>query len=259
MSKSDLIKSFPWIRYSKKVALKVEYARSVGRFTEEEGVARQMRVVDGVQSSMIDGDKVLISLLVDPEDGMIVDAKFQAYGHSALIAAAEGAVELLIHKYYDQARRIGADLIDKHLRDKPDVIAFPEEVAGILNLVVDAIDEAVEKCSDIVLPAAYVSPVPHDIEVVEGGYPGFDALSREQKISVIEQVIANDVRPYIELDGGGIDVINLIHDREVIISYKGSCTSCFSSTGATLSYIQQIIQAKVHPDLTVVPDFTIEA
>lgn len=255
MSKSSLIKPFAWALYSKKVAQKIENPHSIGVFTEEEALVRQMRVVQGMQKSLLNNDKILLSLLIDPDDGMVVDARFQAYGHSALIAAAESAIELVIHKYYDQAKRVGADLIDKHLRDKPDVQAFPEEASSCLNLVVDALEEATQRCEGIPLPPSYVSPVPHDIEVIEGGYPGFETLNREQKINVIEQVIANDVRPYIELDGGGIDVINLMHDKEVIISYKGSCTSCFSSTGATLSYIQQVIQAKVHPDLIVIPDF----
>lgn len=62
------------------------------------------------------------------------------------------------------------------------------------------------------------------------------------------------MRPYIALDAGGIEVINLIEDKQVIIAYQGSCTSCYSSIGTTLSYIQQTLRAKVHPDLVVIPD-----
>lgn len=71
---------------------------------------------------------------------------------------------------------------------------------------------------------------------------------------VIEEVMKEEIRPYIELDGGGVEVINLLNNREVIIAYEGSCTSCFSSTGATLSYIQQTLRAKVHPELIVIPN-----
>jgi NifU-like protein len=56
------------------------------------------------------------------------------------------------------------------------------------------------------------------------------------------------------LDAGGVTVVNLINDKELLISYQGACTSCYSSIGATLSYIQQVIRAKIHPDITVVPD-----
>ena len=67
--------------------------------------------------------------LVDPDDGIIVDARFQAYGQSALIGAAEIACELSVGKNYDQARRIGAELIDKQVRDRPDEPAFPKETS----------------------------------------------------------------------------------------------------------------------------------
>ena len=72
--------------------------------------------------------------------------------------------------------------------------------------------------------------------------------------SLIEEVLDRDVRPYIALDAGGIVVLNLIHDTELVIAYQGSCTSCYSSIGTTLSYIQQVMRAKIHPDLVVVPD-----
>jgi NifU-like protein len=75
-----------------------------------------------------------------------------------------------------------------------------------------------------------------------------------QKLQVLEKVMDQQVRPYIALDGGGVEVINLLNDREVIISYQGNCTSCFSAVGATLSYIQQVVKAKVHPSLVVVPN-----
>jgi len=169
----------------------------------------------------------------------------------ALIAAAEGACTLLIGKNYDQARRISADLIDKELRDHPDTPAFPPDTLPHVNLVLDAIDDAIEQCLDLPLPETYVSPVP----AIEGeGYPGFETLSKEKQLAVIEQVLTDEVRPYIELDAGGIEVLDFSEEKELKIAYQGACTSCFSAIGATLSTIQQIIQAKIHPEITVVPD-----
>jgi len=49
-------------------------------------------------------------------------------------------------------------------------------------------------------------------------------------------------------------VLKLREDREVIISYQGNCTSCYSAVGATLSYIQKVFRAQVHPDIVVIPD-----
>ena len=166
----------------------------------------------------------------------------------------------MVGKNYDQAQRISADLIDKQVRDRSDDPAFPDETAPHLNLVLEAIDACAEQCTDIPLPTSYVAlPAPSEIgEVLEGGYPGWETLTTKKKIAVIEQVLDRDIRPYIALDGGGVEIKNLIEDREVVITYQGNCTSCYASAGTTLSYIQQTLRAKVHPELDVVPDFGLE-
>lgn len=247
--------SFPWHRYSRKVIARIENARCYGTFTPEDATERQMRAILGQEGLIEDGNAVHLYWLLDPTDGVIVDARFQVFGQSALIAAADAACELLIGKNYDQAKRIGADLIDRHLRDRIDQEAFPIETHAHLNLVVSAIEDAVSRCFDIPLSPTYLSPVPRDIATSEqGGYPSWLELPREQKLSLIEDVLNEEIRPYIELDAGGVEVLDLINDSELLISYQGSCTTCYSSIGATLSTIQQILQSKIHPSLKVVPN-----
>lgn len=146
------MKYFPWFEYSKKVSQKIENAKNKGTFSQEEALMRNCQVVIGRQGSFEEGNFAEISLLVDKEDGMILDAKFQVYGETPLIAALEAITELVIQKYYDVAKRIGADLIDKHLRDKNDKQAFPSSVSSHINLVIDALDEAVNGCFNIPLP-----------------------------------------------------------------------------------------------------------
>lgn len=257
MSLAALTARFPWGRYSKKLINKIENPRCAGIFSREGAEERGMRYVEASEGRLEDGNIVTLYWLVDPEDGIIVDAKFQLFGQSALIGASEAACELLIGKNYDQAKRISAELIDKQLRDKPDISAFPKETYPHLNIVLGAIEECSEQCKDIPLPDAYVAPpVPSEIgEVLEGGYPGWKELPLKKKIAVIEEVLDRDIRPYIALDAGGVVVLNLIEDRQLIIAYQGTCTSCYSSIGTTLSYIQQMMRAKVHPDIVVVPEF----
>ncbi|WP_068470805.1 NifU family protein [Candidatus Protochlamydia phocaeensis] len=258
MSLKILIQPFPWSRYSKKLMAKIDKPRCVGFFTKEQSEERAMRLIEGREGHISDGNALCLYWLVDPDDGIIVDARFQAYGQSALLGAAEVACELVIGKNYDQAKRIGADLIDKQVRDRQDEPAFPKEASPHLNLVLSAMENAAEQCLDIPLAVNYVAPpAPRDIgEVLEGGYPGWQELSQEQKIALIDGVLDRDIRPYIELDAGGVQVMDLVDEKAVIIAYQGSCTSCFSATGTTLSYIQQVLKAKVHPDLVVVPDLT---
>lgn len=258
MSLHTLTQSFPWSRYSKKLNAKIEHPRCFGFFTKHESAERGMHLAIGQEGSVEEGNLVRLYWLIDPDDGIIVDARFQIYGQSALIGAAEIACEIVIGKNYDQARRMSAELIDKQVRDRPDAIAFPKETSPHLNLVLGAIDKAAEQCIDIPLAPHYVAPpAPSDIgEILEGGYPGWENLTKEQKLGLIEEIIARDIRPYIELDAGGIQVLDLVNEKEVLIVYQGSCTSCFSATGTTLSYIQQVLKGKVHPDLIVIPDLS---
>ena len=248
---------FPWSSYSRKVHEKIASPQNIGSFGEE-SEGRGFRLVIGEEGEVKDGNRLKLYLLVDEEDGVIADARFQAFGHSALIASADAACDLLVRKNYDQAKRIGVDLIDKELRDRSNIPAFPDETAPHLNLVISAIDAAVEKCEGIPLASSYVAPpTPMDAMArIEGeGYPGWDDLNIQNKLIVIENVLDEDIRPYIALDGGGVEVKDLSSDRKLTVVYQGNCTSCFSATGATLSYIQQVLQAKVHPELVVVPEF----
>lgn len=255
MGLKALTTAFPWSRYSRKLAAKIDKPRCVGSFTRQESEERDMRLVEGVAGDIPDGNFIRFYWLVDKEDGVIVDAKFQAFGQSVLLGAAEVACELVIGKNYDQAKRISTTLIDQQVRDRADSPAFPVETAPHLNLILEALEQASEQCTDLPLAMNYVAPpVPTEIgEVLEGGYPGWFELTLAKKLLVIEEVLNRDIRPYIALDAGGVEVRELINDRELIIAYQGSCTSCYSSIGSTLSYIQQVLRAKVHPTLVVIP------
>lgn len=248
-----------WQRYSKKLLARIENPKNAGSFNPTQAKEKSMRLVIGRERVAMDGQELHLYLLIDENDGVIADAKFQAFGSSALIGAADGICEILLRKNYDQAKRIGADLIDHFFRDKSDQNAFPEETASCLNVILSAIDNAAEQCLDIPFTEFYLSP-PMPGESVnltsEGIYPGWEDLQTEQKVAVIEHVITHDIRPYIELDAGGIQVVRFENDRELLIAYEGSCTSCYSATGATLNAIQQILRAKVHPEIVVTPEMS---
>ncbi len=255
MSHRKFSASSPWVRYSKKLAQKIEKPFHAGSFTVEEATMRNMRLVTGQEGVYEEGNCITLYWLVDESDGVIADAKFQVFGQSALIGAAEVACELLIRKNYDQARHFSAETIDKGARDKEGNFAFPSETFGHVNLVLGAIENAAEKCFDIAFIESYVpTPIRAKTDTETGTYPGWKELSVDQKLRVIEDVIAVDIRPYIELDAGGVRVVNLVNENELIIAYEGACTSCYSATGATLDAIGQVLRSKVDPDLVVIPD-----
>lgn len=239
---------FYWEKLSKKLREKLDRLRFVGSFTEELALEKGMRFVSSQEKGL------RLDWLVDESDGVIADAKFQAYGRVGLIAAAEIASELALRKSYPQVSRITCDLIDQHVRDQKEVPAFPKNCDPELNLVLSVIDQQVQKCSDIPFNESYdMTPIDTDFGEIPGGIPGFLEFPKEKKVKIIQEVIANEIRPYIELDAGGVNLLDFFETGEVIISYEGSCTSCHASTGSTLTAIQKILRARVHPSLFVTP------
>lgn len=259
MSLADLIAPFPWTTYSKKLVASIENPRNSGFFEAGDAANRGMHLAQGGEGSVEDGNRVVLYWLVDPQDGVIADARFQVFGQSALIAAADSACDLLIRKNYDQASRITAELIDKQLRDRSEDPAFPKETLPHLQLVVSAIQDAANQCKDLPCASNYSAPpIPMrtgEAAAGEKGYAGWDDLPHDRKIAVIEEVLDREIRPYIALDAGGVDVVELTPHRELVVTYKGSCTSCYSSVGSTLAYIQQMMRTKVHPEIVVIPDY----
>lgn len=251
---AHLISTFPWHHYSNKLKARWDKLRCVGIFSQEESKARDMELAMGSSGIAEEGLLVKLYWLVDKDDGIIVDAKFQVFGPSALILAAETACLLLIGKNYAQAERVTATLIDQQARDRSDTPAFPAETYPYLNFILDAIESAAAQCDGIPLATNYTStPASFDAaSTYPGGYPGWNELSKDQKVLLIEEVLDQDVRPYIALDAGGVKVLDL-NNHELTIAYEGSCTSCYSSVGTTLTYIQQVLRAKLSPSLVVTP------
>jgi len=253
MSFSALIQPFPWFRYSRKLRERILSPRNTGIFTANEAKERGMRLAVGFDGSIQNGNAISLYWLVDPDDGVIVDSKFQVYGQSALIGAADAACEVLVGKNYEQARRLSAELVDREMRDKQDSPAFPWETAPHLNLVIGAIEEAADQCTDIPMAGTYEAPPAPEITEAGDGYPGWDLLPTDQQTKVLEDVLDHEIRPYIALDGGGVEIVKL-DEKKVFIAYQGNCTSCMSSVGATLSYIQQTLRNRVHPAIVVIPE-----
>jgi NifU-like protein len=91
-------------------------------------------------------------------------------------------------------------------------------------------------------------------DLKKGEYPNWDTLSHEERIGIIQEVLAHEVTPYVQLDDGGVVIKELKNDLTLIIKYEGNCTSCISATGSTLSAIQQILRIRVHPQIEVIPE-----
>ena len=78
----------------------------------------------------------------------------------------------------------------------------------------------------------------------------FFERSYEEKMSFVNTVFDETVRPGLASDGGGLQLVEIV-DKIVRIEYQGACGSCPSSTSGTLFYIEGILRSRVHPELIV--------
>lgn len=239
-------------QYSQLLKKKILDPKYVGSMDSKTLTYPEMRLCISQQGRITDGFYLKLFVLVDETDGVIADIKFQAFGESALVGALEILCSLAIRKNYDQARRLTTELMEKEVKqgDK----GFPSTLHNYLNVALSALDDALENCDDIPFADQYAPPTPFKMgEEQQHAYPNFLELSEVQKKSVLHEVIEKDIRPYIELDAGGVDIVS-IDGYNLKVRYQGACTSCYSATGSTLSAIEHILKGKVHPDITVEAD-----
>jgi NifU-like protein len=159
-----------------------------------------------------------------------------------------------MQKNYAQAKRMSAELIEKSVEDRALKKGFPEGYASFINSALDVLDRALAGCEGLPMPEEFLV-TPLDLsDLKKGEYPNWDTLSHEERIGIIQEVLAHEVTPYVQLDDGGVVIKELKNDLTLIIKYEGNCTSCISATGSTLSAIQQILRIRVHPQIEVIPE-----
>lgn len=74
-------------------------------------------------------------------------------------------------------------------------------------------------------------------------------LTNLQKISLIQQVL-QEVRPILVADGGDVELYDVDGDR-VLVTLKGACGSCASSTATLKGAIETRLKERISPSLFV--------
>ena len=118
---------------------------------------------------------------------------------------------------------------------KNDVVPWDEAADSIQ----DVLEECVEEHDpDFELePQADVSPSP--------------AIERTPDILRIDEILDQTVRPYLQGDGGDLEVVAYAQNR-VVVSYEGACGTCPSAITGTLQAIQSILREQLNPEIEVV-------
>jgi Fe-S cluster biogenesis protein NfuA len=94
------------------------------------------------------------------------------------------------------------------------------------------------------------------INEAAGEVDGMPRLQREmtpeerEKLEVIQGMLDEQVRPYLQGDGGDLHVIGL-EGNVLKVHYQGACGSCPSSISGTLAGIESMVR-RIDPELEVV-------
>jgi len=84
----------------------------------------------------------------------------------------------------------------------------------------------------------------------------FINLSKEEKLKIIEKVLDEDIRPMLIMDGGNMEILDLMEAEvysDLYIRYLGACNGCSAGSMGTLYAIESILQNKVYENLRVLP------
>jgi NifU-like protein len=91
----------------------------------------------------------------------------------------------------------------------------------------------------------------------EAGEKGdFEAMTLVQQIKAIDAVIDENVRQFLIMDGGNMEVIDIKQSDgfiDVYIRYIGACSGCASSTTGTLYAIESTLKEKLSQNIRVLP------
>ena len=94
-------------------------------------------------------------------------------------------------------------------------------------------------------------------EAANAGLSGdFLKMTLVQKIKAIDAVIDENVRQFLVMDGGNMEVIDVKEEGDnvdVYIRYLGACSSCASSTTGTLFAIEAALKEKLSDKIRVLP------
>ena len=72
----------------------------------------------------------------------------------------------------------------------------------------------------------------------------------KQRLEKINAILDEQVRPYLQGDGGDLYIMGLEGNR-LMVHYQGACGSCPSSISGTLTGIENLVR-QIEPDLEVV-------
>jgi NifU-like protein len=84
----------------------------------------------------------------------------------------------------------------------------------------------------------------------------FESMTLVQQIKAVDKVVDENIRQFLIMDGGNIDIIDIKPSEEYVdiyIRYLGACSGCASSSTGTLYAIESTLKEKLSKKIRVLP------
>ena len=89
-----------------------------------------------------------------------------------------------------------------------------------------------------------------------GDVGNFESMTLVQQIKAVDKAVDENIRQFLIMDGGNIDIIDIKPSEEYIdiyIRYLGACNGCASSSTGTLYAIESTLKEKLSKKIRVLP------
>lgn len=195
--------------------------------------------------------------LVEPDSHRVLAAKFFSYGGQISVAAGEWICNEVEGKSFYNSLSMTMAEVERALRDKPEeqAISSPiEKYLGHLPDLFNTLAHNYESARNVALAAREVvknadtfRPSVTESEKVWKSKP------KEEQLQIIEKTLNEKIRMGLNMDGGDVLVMDIEDGERLKVQYQGACGGCSSSTGATLSFIENALRQETYDGLQVIP------
>jgi NifU-like protein len=267
--------------YSEKVLEHFLQPHNVGEVENPDGVA--------LVGNIACGDALKLSFKLD-ENGRIKEAKFKTFGCASAIAAASALTEIIKGKTVEEAEKLTNQDIADYLGGLPkekmhcSVMGREALEKAIANFKGVPLAEAEGKiiCECFGVTESEIERVVREshLKTVEevtnytkagGGCGGCHEAIQEiidrviaqvkpditrprltniQKIKMIEDAIAREIRPSLQHDGGDIELIDVVGNK-VLVATRGACATCAAVHLTLKNFVEAKLRELVWPELEV--------
>ena len=210
---------------------RIDHPRYAGFFTQNEALRRGCTLVSGVWRDGADWIDVFI--IVDA-DQTVRDIRLRGSlgGWDRLLL--DVAAELCLDRPLSQAQTISA-----------------ESVVADLQLRFTLKDASILRFRSGILPPFACLGKPQETPAKKVNPATWTTLGLFEKVRLVEAALDEHVRPMLAADGGGMEVLDLKENDELVVQYSGACGSCSAALGGTLYFIEDALESALGVRLKV--------